>query len=207
MSLDGFSMHALVKELSRALIGGRIDKITQPNKQTIILSVRQPGRNYLLHITTNPANPAAHLLEKPLENPPEPPVFCMVLRKQIETGRIAALRQHGLDRLLLLDIDTLAAGGRITTKTLVLELMGKYSNIILVEDGIILDALRKIGTTAAACAPFSPDKTTSCRPCRTSSTSSHLRSRTSSRASSSAKRKARIVKGNRSVNIAPLHYI
>lgn len=61
MSLDGFSMHALVKELSRALIGGRIDKITQPNKQTIILSVRQPGRNYLLHITTNPANPAAHL--------------------------------------------------------------------------------------------------------------------------------------------------
>ena len=56
MSLDGFSMHALVKELSRALIGGRIDKITQPNKQTIILSVRQPGRNYLLHITTNPAN-------------------------------------------------------------------------------------------------------------------------------------------------------
>lgn len=149
MSLDGFSMHALVKELSRALIGGRIDKITQPNKQTIILSVRQPGRNYLLHITTNPANPAAHLLEKPLENPPEPPVFCMVLRKQIETGRIAALRQHGLDRLLLLDIDTLAAGGRITTKTLVLELMGKYSNIILVEDGIILDALRKIGTTSS----------------------------------------------------------
>lgn len=149
MSLDGFSMHALVKELSRALVGGRIDKITQPNKQTIVLSIRQPGQNHLLHITTNPANPAAHLLAKPLENPPEPPVFCMVLRKQIETGRIAALRQHGLDRLLLLDIDTLAAGGRIMTKTLVLELMGKYSNIILVEDGIILDALRKIGTTSS----------------------------------------------------------
>ena len=74
MSLDVFSMHALIKELSRALVGGRIDKITQPNKQTIVLSVRQPGRNYLLHITTNPANPAAHLLEKPLENPPEPPM-------------------------------------------------------------------------------------------------------------------------------------
>ena len=73
----------------------------------------------------------------------------MVLRKQIETGRIAALRQHDLDRLLLLDIDTLAAGGRITTKTLVLELMGKYSNIILIEDSIILDALRKIGTTSS----------------------------------------------------------
>ena len=144
-SLDGFSMHALTRELDRTLSGGRIDKITQPNKQTIILSVRQPGRNYLLHITTNPANPAAHLLLKPLENPPEPPVFCMVLRKQIETGRIAAIRQHGLDRLLLIDIDTIGAGGVLTTKTLVLELMGKYSNIILTADGKIIDAIRKIG--------------------------------------------------------------
>ena len=144
-SLDGFSMHALTRELDRTLSGGRIDKITQPNKQTIILSVRQPGRNFLLHITTNPANPAAHLLLKPLENPPEPPVFCMVLRKQIETGRIAAIRQHGLDRLLLIDIDTIGAGGVLTTKTLVLELMGKYSNIILTADGKIIDAIRKIG--------------------------------------------------------------
>ena len=138
-------MHALVRELDRTLSGGRIDKITQPNKQTIILSVRQPGRNFLLHITTNPANPAAHLLAKPLENPPEPPVFCMVLRKQIETGRIASIRQHGLDRLLLIDIDTIGAGGVLTTKTLALELMGKYSNIILVANGTIIDALRKIG--------------------------------------------------------------
>ena len=138
-------MHALTRELDRTLSGGRIDKITQPNKQTIILSVRQPGKNFLLHITTNPANPAAHLLEKPLENPPEPPVFCMVLRKQIETGRIASIRQHGLDRLLLIDIDTIGVGGVLTTKTLVLELMGKYSNIILVADGTILDAIRKIG--------------------------------------------------------------
>ena len=144
-SLDGFSMHALTRELDCTLAGGRIDKITQPNKQTIILSVRQPGRNFLLHITTNPANPAAHLLAKPLENPPEPPVFCMVLRKQIETGRIASIHQHGLDRLLLVDIDTIGAGGILTTKTLVLELMGKYSNIILVEGGKIIDAIRKIG--------------------------------------------------------------
>ena len=145
MSLDGFSMHPLVQELDRALTGGRIDKITQPNKQSIILSVRQPGRNHLLHISIQPQNPSAHLLAKNLENPPEPPVFCMVLRKQLETGRIAGIRQHGLDRLLLIDVDSLAAGGRIVTKTLVLELMGKYSNIILVQDGLILDALRKIG--------------------------------------------------------------
>lgn len=109
MSLDGFSMHPLTRELDTALAGGRIDKITQPNKQSIILSVRQPGQNFLLHISINSQNPSAHLLEKNLENPPEPPVFCMVLRKQIETGRIAQVRQHGLDRLLLIDIDSLAA--------------------------------------------------------------------------------------------------
>ncbi len=149
MSLDGFSMHALVRELSRAVTGGRIDKITQPNKQSIILSIRQPGENHLLQISTNSQNPSAHLLTKNLENPPEPPVFCMVLRKQLETGRIAGIRQHGLDRLLLLDIDSIAAGGRIVTKTLVIELMGKYSNIILVQDGKILDALRKIGENSS----------------------------------------------------------
>ncbi|MCI7331413.1 MAG: NFACT RNA binding domain-containing protein [Selenomonadaceae bacterium] len=146
MSLDGFSMRPLVRELNAALAGGRIDKITQPNKQSVILSVRQPGQNYLLHISINSQNPSAHLLEKNMENPPEPPVFCMVLRKQLETGRIAGIRQHGLDRLLLMDVDSLAGGGKIITRTLVLELMGKYSNIILVQDGMILDALRKIGT-------------------------------------------------------------
>lgn len=145
MSLDGFSMRPLVHELDAALAGGRIDKITQPNKQSIVLSVRQPGQNYLLHISTNSQNPSAHLLSKNLENPPEPPVFCMVLRKQLETGRIAGIRQHGLDRLLLMDVDSLAGGGRIVTKTLVIELMGKYSNIILIQDGTIIDALRKIG--------------------------------------------------------------
>ena len=159
MSLDGFSMHPLTRELDTALAGGRIDKITQPNKQSIILSVRQPGQNFLLHISINSQNPSAHLLEKNLENPPEPPVFCMVLRKQIETGRIAQVRQHGLDRLLLIDIDSLAAGGRIVTKTLVLELMGKYSNIILVQDGVIIDALRKIGANSSRVRTVLPGQT------------------------------------------------
>jgi predicted ribosome quality control (RQC) complex YloA/Tae2 family protein len=142
-------MHPLVRELNTKLAGGRIDKITQPNKQSVILSVRQPGQNYLLHISINSQNPSAHLLERNLENPPEPPVFCMVLRKQLETGRIAAIRQHGLDRLLLMDVDSLAAGGQIITKTLVMEFMGKYSNIILIQDGMIIDALRKIGSNSS----------------------------------------------------------
>ena len=149
MSLDGFSMRPLANELNAKLAGGRIDKITQPNKQSITISVRQPGQNYLLHVSIAPQNPSAHILSKPLENPPEPPVFCMLLRKHLETGRIVSIRQHGLDRLLLVDIDFLAGGGKIVTKTLVLELMGKYSNIILMQDGIITDALRKIGNNSS----------------------------------------------------------
>lgn len=149
MSLDGVSMHPLSLELDQLLSGGRIDKITQPNKQSIILSVRQPGKNLLLHITINPQNPAAHIISKIPDNPPEPPMFCMVLRKHIETGRIASIKQYGLDRLLILDVDFLGPGGQIVTKSLFIELMGKYSNVILVQDGLIIDSLRKVGTNSS----------------------------------------------------------
>ncbi|MCR5447503.1 MAG: NFACT family protein [Schwartzia sp.] len=149
MSLDGFSMRRLVIELNKSLTGGRIDKITQPNRQTLTFSVRQPGENQLLYISIQPQNPILYRLDAPLESPAEPPTFCMVLRKQIETGRIAQIRQHGLDRIISLDIDVIGAGGRIVTKTLICELMGKYSNLILVQDGIIIDALRKVGANSS----------------------------------------------------------
>ena len=149
MSLDGISMHPLSIELDRAIAGGRIDKINQPNKQSIIFALRLPGKNILLHISINPQNPAMHIVNKAPENPPEPPMFCMVLRKHLETGRIASVKQYGLDRLLIMDIDFLAAGGQIITKSLIVELMGKYSNIILVQDGMIIDSLRKVGTNSS----------------------------------------------------------
>lgn len=145
MSLDGFSMHRLARELDAALTGSRVDKITQPNRTTVQFSVRQPGQNLCFCLSVRPQNPAICLLDAPLENPAEPPAFCMLLRKHLETGRIAAVRQHGLDRVLFLDVDALAAGGRIVTKTVAVELMGKYSNIILTEDGKIIDALRRVG--------------------------------------------------------------
>ena len=149
MSLDGFSMSALAHELADALTGGRIDKINQPNKQSVILSVRQPGKNFLLYINTNASNPSAHLIEAAPENPAEPPTFVMLLRKQLETGRIAAVRQERRDRILHLDIDIIAGGGRIVTRTLTLELIGKYSNIILHEGGTIIEALRRIGENSS----------------------------------------------------------
>ena len=146
MSLDGFSTQPLVQELRDALTGGRIDKITQPSKASVFLSIRQPGRNHLLHIAASPQASAVFLAQRPPENPAEPPLFCMVLRKQLEGSRIADIRQHSLDRILCFDFDSLAAGGKIVTKTLIVELIGKYSNIILVQDGVVIDALKKVGS-------------------------------------------------------------
>lgn len=149
MSLDGLSMHPLIFELNQQLAGGRIDKIFQPNKNTIVLLIRKPGKNYALHISINPQNPVINLIEKTMDNPSSPPTFCMVLRKQIEDGRIAEFRQHSLDRIVSIDIDIRGAGGAIFTKTLIIELMGKYSNLILLQDDIIINSIKKIGITTS----------------------------------------------------------
>ena len=146
MNLDGFSMRPLTIELANELVGGRIDKITQQNKTSITMQIRQAGKNLLLQISINPQNPSLRLIKNSLENLPEPPTFCMVLRKNLEAGRIAAVRQHEVDRVIFIDVDTLGASNVIETLTLTIELVGKYSNIILVKDGIIIDALKKIGT-------------------------------------------------------------
>ena len=145
MSLDGFSLNPLVNELNDKLAGGRIDRICQTSKQDIYIYVRQPGKTYTVYFSINPQNPMVNITQFQPENPPEPPVFCMVLRKQLEAGRIASISQYGLDRIILIDIDTLGSKGVIITKTLVVELMGKYSNLILIQDGTIMDAFRKVG--------------------------------------------------------------
>lgn len=149
MSLDGFSLYRLIEELNTTLSGGRIDKVNQPHRHTLQLSIRQPGKNHLLLISIQPQNPIMYVADAPLENPSEPPTFCMVLRKYLEAGRIAAIEQIGLDRIVRIDIDCIGSGGRLTTRTLMAELMGKYSNLILLEDGVIVDAMRRIGANAS----------------------------------------------------------
>ena len=91
MSLDGFSMIPLCRELKDNLLGGRIDRIFQPNKTTIIINIRQPGKNHCLFISVNPNNPTINLTEAEFNNPETPPNFCMFLRKHIEDGRISEI--------------------------------------------------------------------------------------------------------------------
>ncbi len=142
-------MRPLTIELQTALVGGRVDKITQQNKANLTLTIRRPGKTLMLRLSTAPQNPSVHLLSTSPENLREPPTFCMVLRKNLEGGRIAAIRQHELDRIIFIDVDSIGAGGRIQTFTLAAELIGKYSNLILVADGLIVDALKRIGTNSS----------------------------------------------------------
>ncbi len=149
MNLDGFSMRPLTLELEKILVGGRVDKITQQNKANLTFTIRQPGKTFLLRISTAPQNPSVHIIKNAPENLPEPPTFCMVLRKNLEGGRVAAIRQHQLDRIIFIDVDSIGAGGKIQTFTLAAELIGKYSNLILISDGQIIDALKKIGSNSS----------------------------------------------------------
>lgn len=141
-------MHALTLEL-KILVGGRIDKITQQNKANFTITIRQPGKTFLLKISVAPQNPVMYLIEKSAENLPEPSTFCMVLRKFLENARIADIRQHELDRIIFIDADTIGVGGKIQTVTLAAEFIGKYSNLILTSENKIIDALKKIGTNSS----------------------------------------------------------
>lgn len=145
MNLDGFSLSALVFELNCRLTGGRIDKIFQLDKHTLIIWVRQSGEDISLVVSANPERPRIHLATSVPENPASPPAFCMLLRKHLSDGRIARISQHSLDRVVSLAVDVRDERGMITTKYLIAELMGKHSNIIFIHNHIILDAIKRVG--------------------------------------------------------------
>lgn len=144
MSLDGLSLSALIQELHHQLIGGRIDKIFQPDKSTLLLWIRQPQETFKLFISVAADHPRIYMTKDVPDNPAVPPAFCMLLRKHLEGGRIGQMTQHGLDRIIIIDVDVRAEQGTITTKQLIIELMGKHSNIIFVHNDIILDSIKRV---------------------------------------------------------------
>lgn len=149
MSIDGMSLSVLVAELNHRLAGGRIDKIYQVDRYTIIFWIRQPGENVCLLVSANPDNPRIHFIDTAPENPSTPPAFCMLLRKHLADGRITRVGQHSLDRIVEIDIDVREEQGLINTKTLVAELMGKYSNIILKREDDVIDAIKRVGISVS----------------------------------------------------------
>ena len=142
MALDGAVISALCKELSQKLTGGRIDKIHQPEKDELIISVRCYGGAYKLLICANPSFPRIHISNVQKENPAKPPMFCMLLRKHISGGKILSISQEGFERIVKIAIESYDEMGYLSQKFLIVEIMGKHSNIILTDvNGKILDSI------------------------------------------------------------------
>ncbi|HHY10478.1 MAG TPA: fibronectin/fibrinogen-binding protein [Firmicutes bacterium] len=144
MPLDGLTLKVLVDELDSSLKNGRLIKIFQPEPDTLTLHLRQPGRTEILLLSANPANPRIHTVKEQPANPFNPPSFCMLLRKHLEPSRLLSVRQKGWDRIIHLTFECPNLRGTVALKTLIFEVMGRHSNIFLVdEEGVLLDALKR----------------------------------------------------------------
>ncbi|PRX33487.1 putative ribosome quality control (RQC) complex YloA/Tae2 family protein [Orenia metallireducens] len=159
MSLDGVTLAAIKDEFKNRLIGGRIDKIYQPKPELLTLRIRQPGQNLELLISADPQEPRVHISEENFDNPMNPPAFCMLLRKHIESGRIKDVQQPNFERILEITIQYMNNEGNLADKILVIELMGRHSNIILLnEDRMILDSIKRITSNKSRYRQLLPGK-------------------------------------------------
>ena len=146
MAFDGITVSAIKAEIEDKILGGRIDKVYQPEKDEIILGIRSMGQAYKLLLTSNASNPKFHFTQTNPSNPMTPPVFCMVMRKHLQSGKIIKIEQPDFDRILNIYVESLNELGDYSVKKLVLEIMGRHSNIILTdENNTILDCIKHIG--------------------------------------------------------------
>ena len=146
MSFDGFFTRAMTEELSSVLTGGRITKIHQPYKNELLLVVRAGRANHKLLISAHPSYARVQLTETSTDNPSEAPMFCMLLRKHLEGYFIEKIEQPELERIITFEIRGRNEIGDITQKLLIIEIMGKHSNIILVDKdrNMIIDCIKHV---------------------------------------------------------------
>lgn len=145
MAFDGIVASAIVAELNSGILNGKINKIFQPNKQEVLIGIYNNGKNYLLNISIDSINYRLNLSTHSKPNPKNVFNFCMVLRKHLTGGTINKIYMNGLERVIYIDINCYNELNDLITKTLVIELMGKHSNIILLNpDSIIVDSLRHL---------------------------------------------------------------
>ncbi|MFD2443462.1 NFACT family protein [Bacillus sp. CGMCC 1.16607] len=146
MSFDGLFTKIMTEEISATLLGGRINKIYQPFKNEIILQIRANGKNHKLLLSAHPSYSRVQLTNESYENPSEPPMFCMLLRKHLEGAIIEDIYQIGLDRMVAIEVKGRNELGDISLKKLIIEIMGRHSNIILIdkEKNMILDSVKHV---------------------------------------------------------------
>ena len=151
MALDGYFLSKLKDELLSRAVGTKIDKVQQPSKDEILLTLRHRTGSEKLLICVRADAPRVHFTAQNAQNPTQPPMFCMLLRKYLTGAKITNVRQIGLDRLLFFDLDATTEIGDKTTLQLCVETMGTYSNLILIAaDGKIIDAAKRIDFAASS---------------------------------------------------------
>ncbi len=151
MAFDGFVTHGIVAELCDILTGGKIDKIHQPEKDELTVSIRTWEGLFRMVISAATSNPRLHLTQRNRENPITAPLFCMILRKHLAGGKIKRITQQGFDRVIRIDIECYTEMGDLTEKSLIVEIMGRHSNIILIQnDNKIIDSIKHIDFTTSA---------------------------------------------------------
>ncbi len=145
MALDGGFLYRIAKEISDTAVGGRVEKLHQPSREEIVITIRCKGGAVKLLISANAGNPRLHVTESQIDNPQTPPMFCMLLRKKLTGARLSAVRQNGLDRTVSLEFDGYDELGDPAVSTLVCEIMGRHSNIILLDqNNKITDAIKRV---------------------------------------------------------------
>lgn len=145
MSYDGLVTKAITFEIKKLLLGGKIQKISQPSKNDIVLNIYSVGKSYKLLLSANNNEARVHITEKKYENPISPPNFCMVLRKYLNQSKIVDIEQYKMDRVIIFHISSVDEMGFDISNKLIVEIMGKYSNIILTDENYkIIDSIKRV---------------------------------------------------------------
>ena len=151
MAFDGIVIANLVKDLNDKIVSGRISKIAQPEKDELLLTIKGNRENFRLLISANASLPLLYFTETNKPSPLTAPNFCMLLRKHIANGRIVSVSQPGLERIVRIEIEHLDEMGDLKRKFLIVELMGKHSNIIFCDDeNKILDSIKHISAQVSS---------------------------------------------------------
>lgn len=150
MALDGIFLR-LVKQQIFPLIGGRVEKIHQPSREEILFTIRTREGAYRLLFNTGAGTARVHVTKADIENPKTPPMFCMLMRKHLSSGKLIDIRQDGFERILYFDFDSANEMGDICRFTLAMEIMGRHSNLILINsEGKIVDSIKRVGQDMSA---------------------------------------------------------
>ncbi len=164
MALDGAFLHIVKKELGH-LIGGRVDKISQPSREEVVIAFRTHGGNCKLLISASAGSARVHITKKSIENPKVPPMFCMLLRKHLGNGRLLDIRQDGLERILYFDFEAMNELGDMVKVTLAVEIMGRCSNLVIINaDGKIIDSIKRVDAEMSRERMVLPGMTYTCPP-------------------------------------------